>query len=112
MELKTNFVPSAFCGGFGAILLNHDCLKYVLVRFLGGIIGSLGTLFTICMIMQTLPPINGVIFHFSSSSNSRHYAQFNCTLLVKIVLDKWCWVTGQQDFKDDFSSLTKMIIEK
>lgn len=111
VEIKTYFFASAMCGGFGAVLLSHDCSKYLLARFLGGIVGSLGALFTSWMILQTLPPINILNAIFLLVGMVGAMPGFIVYFLVKIVSDE-CWVSDQRDFEDDFSSLTKLMTEE
>lgn len=108
VELETYFVASAMCGGIGASLLRHDCSKYSFARFLGGAIGSIGALFTIWMIMQTLPPINILDFIFPIVGMVGAMPGLIAYFLVKTLLDE-LFATNQQDFEDDFSSLTKPI---
>ena len=111
VELTTYFVISALCGGFGAALLGHDFAEYFLARFLGGAVGSLGALFTILMILEAIPPVNVLHVAFLSIGVLGAMPGLLLYFLVKIVSDE-CWVSDQQDFEDDFSSLTKLITEK
>lgn len=112
VELTTYFVTSALCGGIGAMLLSHDWSKYSFARFLGGAIGSIGALFTMWMIMQTLPPIDVLGFIFPIVGMVGAMPGLIAYFLVKTVLDEF-FVPKPQDTEDDISSLTTlMIVEK
>jgi len=111
VELNTYLVTSALSGGFGATLLSHDFAEYLLARFLGGTVGSLGALLTVYMMLIALPLINVLNVVSILVGILGAMPGLVVYFLVKIVSDE-CWVSDLQDFEDDFSSLTKLMIEE
>jgi hypothetical protein len=110
VELNTYFFASALCGGFGASLFCRDFAEYFLAKFLGGTIGSLGALFTMWMILQAIPPTNALSMISLLVGALGAMPGLLVYFLVKLISDE-CW-SDQQEFEDDFSSLTKPIIEE
>lgn len=110
VELNIYFITSALCGGFGAVLLNRDFEEYVVARFLGGSVGSTGALFTIWMILKEIPPNNILHSIFLLVGIFGAMPGLIVYFLVKIVSDE-CGVSDEQEFQENFSSLTKLLIE-
>jgi len=110
VELNTYFATSALCGGFGAVLLSRDFEEYVMARFLGGSVGSVGALFTIWMILKEMPPNNIIHALFLLVGILGAMPGLIIYFLVKIVSDE-CGVRDEQEVQDNFSSLTKLLIE-
>ena len=61
------------------------------------------------MILQAIPPSNIVAFVFIFVGILGAMPGVVVYFLVKIVSDE-CWVSDLQDFEDEFTSLTKLII--
>lgn len=111
VELDTYFVASALCGGFGAILLfGDDFWEYCLAKFTGGAVSSLGALFTVWMMLQSIPSgsimVAVLVFFFAGILGA--LPGVVVYLLFKIISDE-CWVSDLRDFEDDFASLTKLV---
>lgn len=110
VELTAYFAVTSLCGGVGATLLSNDFAEYFLAKFLGGTVGSLGALFITWMILREIPPTNALNIIFLSVGILGAMPGVVVYFLVKIASDE-CGGSDLQDFEDDFSSLTKLMLE-
>ena len=105
IELDSYFCIAAICGGLGALLFGDSSLdSYWLARLMGGSISALGLLFTIWMLLQSIPSNVAFLFVFVGVLGAMPgvVAYF----LIRIVSDE-CYVSDLNDF-DELSPLTRL----
>lgn len=105
MELDAYFFTAAVCGGFAAVIYG-DSLVYWLPRLVGGSISALGSLFTIWMVLTSIPSNLAFLLFFVGALGAMPGVLIY--FLMKIVADE-CFVSDLDDY-DEIAPLTKIRI--
>ena len=105
MELDAYFFMAAVCGGFAAVIYGNT-LDYWMPRLLGGSISALGSLFTIWMLLTSIPSNLAFLFFFVGILGAMPGVVIY--FLMKIVADE-CFVSDVDDY-DEIAPLTKIRI--
>jgi hypothetical protein len=104
VKLDSYFLTAAICGGLGALLYGDSLDSYWLARLMGGAISALGSLFTIWMLLQSIPSNVAFLFLFVGLLGAMPgvVAYF----LIRIVSDE-CYVSDLNDY-DELAPLSRL----
>ncbi len=106
MELDAYFFTAAMCGGFAAVIYG-DSLDYWMPRLLGGSISALGSLFTVWMLLTSVPTNLAFLFVFVGILGAM--PGIVIYFLLKIVADE-CFASDVEDDYEEIAPLTKIRI--
>lgn len=105
MALDAYFFTAAMCGGFASVIYG-DSLDYWMPRLVGGSISALGSLFTVWMLLKSVPTNLAFLFVFVGILGAMPGVLIY--FLMKIVADE-CFPTEVDDY-DEIAPLTKVRI--
>jgi hypothetical protein len=103
VELDAYFFTAAICGGLASVLFGWE--DYWMARFCGGSIAALGSLFTIWMLLQSIPSNLAFLFVFIGILGAM--PGFVAYFIVKIMSDE-CYVSDIDDY-DELAPLTRLV---
>jgi hypothetical protein len=104
VELDAYFFTAAICGGLAAVLFGRE--DYWMARFFGGSLSALGSLFTIWMLLQSIPSNLAFLFVFIGILGAM--PGFVAYFIVKILSDE-CYVSDFDDY-DELAPLTRLVV--
>ena len=105
MALDAYFFTAAMCGGFASVIYG-DSLEYWMPRLVGGSISALGSLFTVWMLLKSVPTNLAFLFVFVGILGAMPGVLIY--FLMKIVADE-CFPAEVDDY-DEIAPLTKVRI--
>jgi hypothetical protein len=105
MALDAYFFTAAMCGGLASVMYG-DSLDYWMPRLVGGSISALGSLFTVWMLLKSVPTNLAFLFVFVGILGAMPGVMIY--FFMKIIADE-CFPAEVDDF-DEIAPLTKVRI--